>query len=361
MSTIETAVAPTTWDEVGGPGSITISRESHSLVISQTQEVHEEVIRLLAGHLRKARDVQDPAPPVTLMGTLRIERSEDRLRESAASRPLGTFGGGTFFKRTRRAIERRRTLAMNMARFAIALMLAGLLFGGWACPLWLRKASGPTGPHRLGAPAQIVAAEQVRRALWEPAEINCDQVPLADALADLAGRHHVRFDIDQPALADARVEPDTPVTLRAKGLMLQSALRLLLDPVGLTCLIRNSGVLITTQGRTAAMLSIAVYPIADLAIAWQGDPRARGSIIRISPGARDILTQQCERRGGQQFAFSSLAEARALVAIRTRRRPRLTAAFWPACGRRRRSASRTAELQFDPGGSRARAGSSGKN
>ena len=94
MSTIETAVAPTTWDEVGGPGSITISRESRSLVISQTQEVHEEVIRLLTA-LCKARDVQDPAPPVTLMGTL-IERWEDQLRKSAASRPLGAFGGGAF-------------------------------------------------------------------------------------------------------------------------------------------------------------------------------------------------------------------------------------------------------------------------
>ncbi|HEV3344006.1 MAG TPA: hypothetical protein VG125_26765, partial [Pirellulales bacterium] len=39
---ITTTVAPTTWDEVGGPGSIQQYRKSHSITFSQTEDVHAE-------------------------------------------------------------------------------------------------------------------------------------------------------------------------------------------------------------------------------------------------------------------------------------------------------------------------------
>lgn len=58
---ITTTLAPTTWDEVGGPGSIAEFRTGLSVVISQTAEVHEQVTNLLFA-LRKARAVQGLAP-----------------------------------------------------------------------------------------------------------------------------------------------------------------------------------------------------------------------------------------------------------------------------------------------------------
>lgn len=54
---ITTTVAPTTWDSVGGPGSIQPFETNLSLVISQTQEVHEEIADLLE-QLRKLQDLQ---------------------------------------------------------------------------------------------------------------------------------------------------------------------------------------------------------------------------------------------------------------------------------------------------------------
>jgi general secretion pathway protein D len=54
---ITTTVKPQTWDEVGGPGSISEFRNNLSLVISQTQEVHEEIVDLL-GQLRRNQDLQ---------------------------------------------------------------------------------------------------------------------------------------------------------------------------------------------------------------------------------------------------------------------------------------------------------------
>jgi general secretion pathway protein D len=54
---ITQTIAPTTWDTVGGPGSIEGFPTNLSLVISQTQEVHEQVADLL-DQLRRLQDLQ---------------------------------------------------------------------------------------------------------------------------------------------------------------------------------------------------------------------------------------------------------------------------------------------------------------
>jgi general secretion pathway protein D len=54
---ITSTVAPTTWDDVGGPGSVQKFQGNLSLVISQTQEVHEEIADLLE-QLRRLQDLQ---------------------------------------------------------------------------------------------------------------------------------------------------------------------------------------------------------------------------------------------------------------------------------------------------------------
>ena len=52
---ITSTIQPTTWDEVGGPGSIAEFATNLSLVISQTQEVHEQIADLLE-QLRRLQD-----------------------------------------------------------------------------------------------------------------------------------------------------------------------------------------------------------------------------------------------------------------------------------------------------------------
>ena len=54
---ITSTIEPTTWDDVGGPGSIAPFETNLSLVVSQTQEVHEEIVDLLE-QLRRLQDLQ---------------------------------------------------------------------------------------------------------------------------------------------------------------------------------------------------------------------------------------------------------------------------------------------------------------
>jgi len=57
IEVITTTIAPNTWNEVGGPGTITSFPNTSSLAVGQTRDRHEEISRLLAG-LRLARTVQ---------------------------------------------------------------------------------------------------------------------------------------------------------------------------------------------------------------------------------------------------------------------------------------------------------------
>jgi len=54
---ITSTIAPTTWSDVGGPGSIEGFETNLSLVVSQTQEVHEDIVDLLE-QLRRLQDLQ---------------------------------------------------------------------------------------------------------------------------------------------------------------------------------------------------------------------------------------------------------------------------------------------------------------
>ncbi len=57
ISLITTTVAPQTWEEVGGPGSVAPFETNLSLVVSQTQEVHEQIADLLE-QFRRLQDLQ---------------------------------------------------------------------------------------------------------------------------------------------------------------------------------------------------------------------------------------------------------------------------------------------------------------
>lgn len=56
IEAITSTVRPVTWDEVGGPGVISCVPNSNSIVVSQTREVHDEILELLRA-LRGARRV----------------------------------------------------------------------------------------------------------------------------------------------------------------------------------------------------------------------------------------------------------------------------------------------------------------
>jgi hypothetical protein len=94
---ITSSIAPTTWDEVGGPGAIAENQNAMSIAVSQTDDVHEEIVVLLAA-LRRVRDdqlaaaksIEPPMPPEAPPEQMKIRP----LRVRAFRLMRGTLGPG---------------------------------------------------------------------------------------------------------------------------------------------------------------------------------------------------------------------------------------------------------------------------
>jgi general secretion pathway protein D len=107
---------------------------------------------------------------------------------------------------------------------------------------------------------------RIEKALTKPLTLDFREQPLqqvVDFIKDFTG---VNVVLDLNGLDIAGVDPDEPVTLALTDIPLKSALKLLLEPLELTYLIKNDVLLITDAEDTGAELSTKVYPVADLVI-----------------------------------------------------------------------------------------------
>jgi hypothetical protein len=69
VEVIVSTIKPSSWDDVGGPGAVAVLPSAGSLIVTQTDEVHEEIESLLA-NLRTARE------------RMLADRSDNRRRSS---------------------------------------------------------------------------------------------------------------------------------------------------------------------------------------------------------------------------------------------------------------------------------------
>lgn len=108
--------------------------------------------------------------------------------------------------------------------------------------------------------------QRIEAALNERTEISFSDMPLKDAIDFLKDLHEIQIVMDSAALTDEGVDPSAPVSLELAGITLRSALRLLLEPLALTYVIRDEVMMITTEAKAGEALSTRVYPVADLVI-----------------------------------------------------------------------------------------------
>jgi hypothetical protein len=115
---IKSTIMPTTWDDVGGPGSIapTVTGTAKALVISQTYRAHCEIADVLAKIRAVAKKHPEASPPVRDktedvcghgMGTM----SAGTMSAGGSSLKIGTKGGDHGEKGKRKRILEKPTSA----------------------------------------------------------------------------------------------------------------------------------------------------------------------------------------------------------------------------------------------------------
>jgi hypothetical protein len=93
--------------------------------------------------------------------------------------------------------------------------------------------------------------------------------PLADAISYLEELHGIQIEVNQAALDELGIATDATVNKQLSGISLRSALKLMLRDLGLTYVIEDEVLQITTPEDAASNVVTKVYPVADLVLPIQ--------------------------------------------------------------------------------------------
>jgi RNA polymerase sigma factor (sigma-70 family) len=92
--------------------------------------------------------------------------------------------------------------------------------------------------------------DAIARKLAQPVSVKFKDVPLFTVLHDIRMAHGLHFWIDSPALEAARISTNRPVTFQAEQVSLGKVLQGLLGECGLTAIVKDEVIQITTPGTT---------------------------------------------------------------------------------------------------------------
>ena len=90
------------------------------------------------------------------------------------------------------------------------------------------------------------AERKIEAVLNSLTELEFTDTPLTDVVDYLKDKHQIEIQLDKKAMEEAAIDTGTAVTCNIKGTTLRSALRLILREQGLTYVIANEVLYITT-------------------------------------------------------------------------------------------------------------------
>jgi len=106
--------------------------------------------------------------------------------------------------------------------------------------------------------------ERIFKALDENTNLEFIETSLGDVVSYLEDFHHIQIEIDNQALRDVGLDTEVPITRNLRAISLRSALRLMLRELGLTYMVRDEVLLITTPEEVLYRPVIEIYDISQL-------------------------------------------------------------------------------------------------
>ncbi len=113
------------------------------------------------------------------------------------------------------------------------------------------------------AKATFTREEHIEQALDRPCEVAFENRPLTEVVAGLEKHYRIAVWLDSLTFQEAGIDHKSPVTLR-KGGRLAAELNQSLRPFGLTYIVLDEALVITTNAAAESKLEIRVYPVRDL-------------------------------------------------------------------------------------------------
>jgi hypothetical protein len=240
---IETTIRPNSWQDNGGPGGISGDSlgTAKILAVSQTYQIQGEVADLL----EKIREVakKTPCAPIPRRDPEEVKRvpfdSPAQLRHGAGTMAIND---STDAKK-----EEKKT--------------------GDAKPKAIQL-NPTTKPATKMPPRKLLKSGRaaIEKALEQPVDFHFNETPLAEVVELLRNRHEIEIQLDEKPLSEASITRETPITEEMRGVPLKSGLQLLLKKIGVTWVIENDVLLITTWEERDSRCSTRVHDVSDLVV-----------------------------------------------------------------------------------------------
>ena len=216
-------------------------------------------------------------------------------------------------------------------------MLAFDLSSGTAT--FQKKVSGSGGLSQMGSNVLILSGsntynggdgKRLEAALKSPTQMEFNDAPLSNVIDYLKDYHQVEIQLDRKVLGEAGIATDVPVTKSLKGIPLQSALRAMLRDLGLTYVVQNGIVLITTPTEADKRAEAGASFTSDLDIPFAQGGYGKGRATRggLEGGSSlKIQLQDVAQAADRTLTFRSLG-AEPVLLITMAERSRLDALGW---------------------------------
>jgi hypothetical protein len=104
----------------------------------------------------------------------------------------------------------------------------------------------------------------LQRRLMMPVTVNFREVSLRNALNDLSEVFDVKIVLDADAVKGGEGDLDRPITLHLEQLSLKTTLELVTRHAGLTFLVKNDTIVVTTKAKARGKVMMKAYNVADL-------------------------------------------------------------------------------------------------
>lgn len=389
---ITSVIAPDTWQDVGGPGTLTHHANTRTLAVSQTDVVHEQIAALLV-NLRRVRDKQLAAAdsasrfdrnlprdaensqreleirvyrfyPTTIQaaaGKNAPPAADDAAANALAGARLDAWtkalaglaqqviapasweptGEGRIRAMSGTVVVRQTAdVQAQVAKLIFEMLLPGLQAAwyprapiyGCSPPVRLSMPPGKIRWPHEAEPPPCDAEAHILAALEEECDLDFADQPLSDAIAALAQRHHIQLHIDRRNLSRAGVADSTPITSAIRGITVRTALTLTLDELDLAYVLGNEALLVTTKTEAENALVNKVYPVFDLVVR-RPDAPSRAPALDFSSLINNITTTLAPHSWqdvGGPGTIESFTNAGALVISQTTDTHEQIAAFLQA-------------------------------
>jgi hypothetical protein len=103
------------------------------------------------------------------------------------------------------------------------------------------------------------------KALSSSVTVSFKDQPLQAVIAEFERRHGIAIDVDRAALAAAGLNMQTPASVNAREQSLRALLKKMLGELGMTFIIQNGELTVTTPERANQMFLTRAYYLGDLA------------------------------------------------------------------------------------------------